>query len=103
MTFLETGVAQPGRLEGKPSPEPLPRWGQAERAAAAQQGMSAPVAGADDWYGTHRDAGAAPAPLPTPQALHQQAEQALQDVAGQVDTAVKALFVPPAPAVSPQV
>ncbi|MBB1055419.1 hypothetical protein G6017_14200, partial [Dietzia sp. B44] len=42
----------------------------------------------------------APAPLPTPQELHQQAEKALQDVAGQVDTAVKALFAPhgqPAP------
>ncbi|MBB1036149.1 alpha/beta hydrolase, partial [Dietzia sp. CQ4] len=42
----------------------------------------------------------APAPLPTPQELHQQAEKALQDVAGQVDTAVKAMFAPhgqPAP------
>ncbi|MCT2273883.1 alpha/beta hydrolase [Dietzia cinnamea] len=57
MDFLRTGVATPGRVDGKPSPEPLPRWGEAERIAAAQQGMSAPVAGADDWYGTHRDAG----------------------------------------------
>ena len=121
MEFLETGAATPGHVEGKPSPEPLPQWGQAERAAAAQQGLSAPVDGADDWYGTHRDAGAdpapvtgsvadtapavadpapavqAPAPLPTPQELHQQAEQALQNVAGQVDSAVTALFAPPAP------
>ncbi|MDV8001531.1 alpha/beta fold hydrolase [Rhodococcus sp. IEGM 1408] len=109
MEFLESGAARPGHVEGKPSPEPLPRWGQAERAAAAQQGLSAPVAGADDWYGTHRDAGAAaapapvaapaviPAPLPTPQELQRQAEKALQDVAGQVDAAVKSLFVPPAP------
>jgi pimeloyl-ACP methyl ester carboxylesterase len=144
MEFLESGVATPGHIEGKPSPEPLPRWGQAERAAAAQQGMSAPVDGADDWYGTHRGAGTAaelapatgsvtgsvapaatapatgsvapavpatapvaapapapvipaPAPLPTPQELHQQAEKALHDVAGQVDSAVKAMFAPPAP------
>lgn len=111
MEFLESGAATPGHLAGKPTPEPLPRWGQAERAAAAQQGLSAPVAGADEWYGTHRDAGAAaapaavaapavvaaPAPLPTPQDLHLQAQKALQDVAGQVDAAVKSLFVPPAP------
>lgn len=113
MEFLETGKAEPGHIEGRPSPEPLPRWGEAERIAAAQQGMSAPVDGADDWYGTHRDAGAAPAaespapapaPLPTPQELQQQAEQFVQDaektvhdVAGQIDTAVKSLFVPPAP------
>ena len=57
MEFLETGIAEPGHVAGKPSPEPLPKWGQAERTAAAQQGMSAPVDGADDWYGTHRDAG----------------------------------------------
>lgn len=117
MEFLETGAATPGHLPGKPSPEPLPRWGQAERAAAAQQGMSAPVAGADDWYGTHRDAGAtaapapvvpvaapaapaaipAPAPLPTPQQLHDQAAKALHDVAGQVDAAAKALLAQHAP------
>ena len=120
MEFLETGAATPGQLPGKPTPDPLPRWGQAERAAAAQQGLSAPVAGADDWYGTHRDAGAAAAPtpamptpapaparaqapvpvpvaLPTPQELHQQAEKTLQDVAGQVDSAVKALLAPHLP------
>ena len=115
MKFLETGIATPGHVEGKPSPDPLPRWGQAERAAAAQQGLSAPIAGADDWYGTHRDAAtepaafgsvSAPAPtpvppapalLPTPEQLHQQAEKALQDVAGQVDAAVRTLFTPPVP------
>ena len=113
MDFLETGEASPGHLEGRPSPEPMPRWGEAERTAAQQQGMSAPVDGADDWYGTHRDAGAAPAaepaapapaPLPTPQELHQQAEQFAQDaeqtvheIAGEIDTAVKSLFAPPAP------
>jgi len=116
MQFLETGIAAPGHIEGKPSPDPLPRWGQAERAAAAQQGLSAPIAGADDWYGTDRVAGSepaafgsvsapAPAPvqpapaalLPTPEQLHQQAEKALQDVAGQVDAAVRTLFTPPVP------
>lgn len=105
MEYLETGIAEPGHVEGKPSPEPLPKWGQAERIAAAQQGMSAPVAGADDWYGTHRDAGAgsveapavgaapAPAPasgsvaaptpasaaLPNPGELQQQAAMAVAD------------------------
>lgn len=143
MTYLETGEAEPGHVEGKPSPEPLPRWGQAERTAAAQQGMNAVVDGADDWYGTHRDTGATPAPatgsvaapatgsdtaaasvagsatgsiaapapapaaapapapappqLPTPQELHQQAEKAVQNVAGQIDSAAKSLFTPPAP------
>lgn len=117
MNFLETGEAKPGHVEGKPSPEPLPRWGEAERTAAEQQGMSAPVDGADDWYGTHRDAGAAPAanpaqapapaipapaPLPTPQELHQQAEKAFHDFAAPIDAAAKSLFTPPAPPAPPQ-
>ena len=112
MSFLETGEAAPGHVQGKPSPEPLPRWGQAERIAAQQQGMSAPVAGADDWYGTHRDTGAAPAPaanpapvlapLPTPQELQQQAEKAFHDFAAPIDAAAKALFTPPGVAASPQ-
>ena len=116
MDFLESGVAAPGHVPGNPSPEPLPKWGQAERAAAAQQGMSAPIEGADDWYGTHREAVPepavgpveaapvipAPAPLPTPQELHQQAEKAIHDVVGQIDAAAKSLFAPHAAPVAPQ-
>ena len=116
MDFLESGVAAPGHVPGNPSPEPLPKWGQAERAAAAQQGMSAPIEGADDWYGTHREAAPepavgpveaapvipAPAPLPTPQELHQQAEKAIHDVVGQIDAAAKSLFAPHAAPVAPQ-
>lgn len=146
MQFLENGTVDATHVDGKPSPEPLPKWGEAERTAAAQQGMSAPVAGADDWYGTHRDAGVeptpttgsidttttgansssaatagtgsvgastptqqaptqqapAPAALPTPQQLHQQAQKAVQDVAGQIDAAAKSLLTPPAPPVAPQ-
>lgn len=109
MDFLETGIAAPGHVAGNPSPEPLPKWNQAERAAAAEQGLSAPVEGADDWYGTPRAAVPAPAPaaapapapvipapapLPTPQQLHQQTEKAIQDVAGQIDSAAKSLFAP---------
>lgn len=116
MEFLETGVAAPGHLPGKPSPDPLPKWGQAERAAAAQRGMSAPIEGADEWYGTPRGevaapaAGAptaapvlpAPAPLPTPQEVHQQAERAIQDVAGQIDAAARALFARPGAPAAPR-
>lgn len=132
MQFLEEGTVDATHVEGKPSPEPMPKWGEAERTAAAQQGMSAPVPGADDWYGTHRDSGAetaptaatavgaadapvtsapaaaaapttpAPAALPSPQELQQQTEKAVQDVAGQVDAAAKSLFTPPAPPVAPQ-
>lgn len=118
MEFLETGQATPGHVPGKPSPDPLPKWDAADRASAAQEGMGAPVEGADDWYGTHRDAATAPvtgsveaapvnaapapvipapAPLPTPQEVHAQAQKALQDVAGQIDAAAKSLFTPPAP------
>ncbi|MBB0968349.1 hypothetical protein G6016_05105, partial [Dietzia aerolata] len=38
----------------------------------------------------------APAPLPTPQQVHDQAQQALQGVAGQIDAAAKSLLAPPA-------
>ena len=44
----------------------------------------------------------APAPLPTPQEVHQQAEQAVRDVAGQIDAAAKSLFAPPAAPAEPQ-
>ena len=44
----------------------------------------------------------APAPLPTPQEVHQQAEEAIQDVAGQIDAAAKSLFAPPAAPAAPQ-
>lgn len=127
MKFLETGIADPGHVAGKPSPDPLPKWGADDRAAAAAEGMSGNVAGADDWYGTGRATPApnapapapaaapvaqpapapvlpAPAPLPTPQQLQQQAEKAIQDVAGQIDSAAKSFFAPhaaPAPAPAP--
>lgn len=139
MNFLENGTVDQTHVDGKPSPEPLPKWGEAERTAAAQQGMAGgAVDGADDWYGVDRAAGAesapaaapapssatgsigaptreaeaapatgslgapaaepAPAPVvPSPEQLHQQAEQAVQDVAGQIDAAAKSLFAPPAP------
>ena len=121
MDYLTNGTAVAGHVPGKPSPEPLPKWDQADRAAAAQQGMSAPIEGADDWYGTHHEpvpapatdpadvapaaqapAVPAPAPLPTPQEVHQQAEQAVRDVAGQIDAAAKSLFAPPAAPAEPQ-
>ncbi|MBS7549558.1 hypothetical protein, partial [Dietzia massiliensis] len=47
-----------------------------------------------------------PAPLPSPQQLQQQAEKAVQDLAGQVDAAARSLFAPfapPAPPAQPQV
>lgn len=110
MRFLETGAAEPGHVPGKPSPAPLPKWDQADRAAAAQQGMSAPqpaapVAGADDWYGVHRDAGTAPAPVQQVQqqvdAARVQAETAVRDVAAQVGAAAKAFVAPPAAPAAP--
>ena len=122
MNFLENGTVDQTTVEGHPTPDPLPKWSQAEREAAEQAGMAAqPVDGADDWYGIHRDAGEAPAPqqaqapeqapapapapapvVPSPQELQQQAEQAVQDVAGQIDEAAKSLFTPPAPPAAPQ-
>lgn len=139
MQFLSGADVAPAALPGKPGPEPLPKWGQAERAAAAQQGMSAPaaaapvaaqgaepvaaaapvaapvagslatpVAGADDWYGIHRDAGAAQVQVQQAQvqqvqqqvqqqvtAVRVQAENTLRDVAGQVDAAARTLLTPP--------
>lgn len=113
MQFLSDGTVDTRHVEGRPSPEPLPKWGQAERAAAAQQGMSAPqpaaaaaaptaptapaapVAGADDWYGVHRDAGVAPVQQQVQQ-VQQQVDAAVQNVAGQVDAAAKALLGQPA-------
>ena len=64
MDYLTNGTAVAGHVPGKPSPEPLPKWDQADRAAAAQQGMSAPIEGADDWYGTHHEPVPAPATDP---------------------------------------
>ncbi len=68
-----------------------------------------PVAGADDWYGIHRDAGAAQVQVQQVQvqqvqqqvqqqvtAVRVQAENTLRDVAGQVDAAARALLTPPA-------
>ena len=42
-------------LPGQPSPQPLPKWDAADRAAAAGRGMAAQV---DDWYGVQQDNGA---------------------------------------------
>lgn len=118
MEFLTTGVAAPGHVPGKPSPDPLPKWDREDRAEAAQRGMSAPIEGADDWYGTHRDAAPAAAPaagsvdaapvlpapaaLPTPEELGAQAEKSVRDLAVRIDTAAKALLGTPAAPAAPQ-
>ena len=123
MQFLEQGTVETDHVPGKPSPDPLPKWDLADREAAAQQGMAAqqqglaatppaapqpaaPVAGADDWYGVHRDAGAAQQQVQEQvQQVQQQlddardrAETAVQDVVGQVEAAATSLVAPQAAA-----